>query len=151
MLNRRMFTVTLAGCLLGAPAMTRANQTLVQAKVFRTPDCGCCGAWIAHLEEDGFVVEVEMTDDMQAVKARHAVPPPLRSCHTALIEGYVIEGHVPAADIRSLLGRRLAATGLAVPGMPVGSPGMEIGGQRDPYDVILWTEAGTHVFSSHRG
>lgn len=92
-----------------------------------------------------------MTDDMQAIKDRHAVPTPLRSCHTALIDGYVIEGHVPAADIRTLLDRRPQAGGLAVPGMPVGSPGMEMGEQRDPYDVILWTGSDTQVFSSHRG
>lgn len=88
---------------------------------------------------------------MQVVKDRHAVPTPLRSCHTALIDGYVIEGHVPAADIRTLLDRRPKAEGLAVPGMPIGSPGMDMGEQRDPYDVILWTGSDTQVFLSHRG
>lgn len=151
MIDRRMFTTALAVCLLATPAMTRANQPPVRARVFRAPDCGCCGAWVAHLQNHGFLVDLVMTDDMQVVKDRHAVPTPLRSCHTALIDGYVIEGHVPAADIRTLLDRRPKAEGLAVPGMPIGSPGMEMGEQRDPYDVILWTGSDTQVFSSHRG
>lgn len=151
MIDRRTFTTALAVGLLAAPAIARAGQAQVRARVFRAPDCGCCGAWVAHLEDDGFVVEVVMTEDMQAVKDRHGVPSRLRSCHTALIGSYVIEGHVPAADIRTLLDRRPQAGGLAVPGMPLGSPGMEMGAQRDPYDVILWTGSGTQVFSSHRG
>lgn len=151
MMNRRMFTATLTACVLAKPAMTRANQASVRARVFRAPDCGCCGAWVTHLENNGFVVEVMITDDIQAVKDLHAVPTPLRSCHTALINGYVIEGHVPAADIRTLLDQRPGAGGLAVPGMPIGSPGMEMGEQHDPYDVILWARSGANVFSSHRG
>lgn len=149
MINRRMFTMAMATCFLSAPAMAGLRRAPIRAQVFRSPDCGCCGAWVAHLEEHGFVVDVVMTNDMAAVKDRHDVPPSLRSCHTGLIDGYVIEGHVPAADIRTLLDQRPQAGGIAVPGMPVGSPGMEMGGQRDAYDVILWTGSEARVFSRH--
>lgn len=151
MIDRRKVTAALALTLLAAPAMARAASARTPAQVFRTPDCGCCGAWVTHLERHGFDVDVVMTDDMQAVKDRHGVPQPLRSCHTALIGGYAIEGHVPAADILRLLAQRPRAAGLAVPGMPIGSPGMEMGAQRDPFDVILWDGTGTRIFSSHGG
>lgn len=151
MINRRMFTAVLGACLLAAPTIAAARQAPIRAQVFRSPDCGCCGAWVSHLEQHGFVVDVVMSDEMEAVKDRHGVPVALRSCHTGLIEGYVIEGHVPAADIKRLLDQRPQAGGIAVPGMPVGSPGMEMGDQSDPFDVILWTGSETRVFSSHRG
>lgn len=151
MITRRIFTTAMASLLMSASAMAKARQAPIAARVYRSPACGCCGAWVAHLKENGFEVEVVMTDDMEIVKNRHEVPTSLRSCHTALIDGYVIEGHVPAGDIRKLLDRRPQAGGLAVPGMPIGSPGMEMDGQGDPYDVILWARSGTRVFSSHRG
>lgn len=151
MTDRRMFMTALAAGILAGPAMAWSGQAPVRARVFRAPDCGCCGAWVAHLRDHGFAVEVVTTDDMQGVKDRQAVPAPLRSCHTALIDGYVIEGHVPATDISALLAQRPRAAGLAVPGMPAGSPGMEMGGRRDPYDVILWTGSETRIFASHRG
>ncbi|MDB6179348.1 DUF411 domain-containing protein [Paracoccus sp. Z330] len=151
MIDRRRFTTAMAACLLPASAMSQVRQAPIRARVLRSPDCGCCGAWVTHLEEHGFEVNVVMTDDIQAAKDRHEVPISLRSCHTALIDGYVIEGHVPAADIRTLLKHRPKAVGLSVPGMPIGSPGMEMDGQRDPFDVILWARSGTRVFSSHRG
>ena len=151
MITRRMFTAAMGASLLAAPAMAGVRQVPTRAQVFRSPDCECCGDWVTHLEADGFVVEVVMTDALEAVKDRHGVPAPLRSCHTAIIEGYVVEGHVPAADIHRLLQQRPQAGGIAVPGMPVGSPGMEMGDHRDPFDVILWSGADTRVFSSHRG
>ncbi|CAM3556720.1 DUF411 domain-containing protein [Paracoccus nototheniae] len=151
MIDRRMVTTTTAACPLATPTVAGARRVQVRARVFRLPECGCCGAWVAHLEQHGFAVDGVMTQDMEAVKNRHAVPTPLRSCHTALIEGCVIEGHVPATDIRRLIDERLQARGLAVPGMPVGSPGIELGGARDPFDVILWSGSDTRIFSSHRG
>ena len=151
MIDRRKVTAALAATLLAAPAMARVAPARTPAPVFRTPDCGCCGEWVVHLERYGFDVAVVMTDDMQAVKDRHGVPPALRSCHTALIGGYAIEGHVPAPDILRLLTQRPRAAGLAVPGMPIGSPGMEMGAQRDPFDVILWDSTGTRIFSSPGG
>lgn len=150
-MDRRTFIITAAACFWAAPATSKAHQSLIRAQVFRSPDCGCCGAWVAHLEANGFVAEVVMTGDMQRVKDRHEVPTSLRSCHTALIDGYVIEGHVPASDIRTLLDQRPQGGGLAVPGMPVGSPGMEMGERGDPYSVILWAGSETRVFSNHQG
>lgn len=151
MINRRVFTGMMTACLLVTPALAGARQAPTRAQVFRSPDCGCCGAWVAHLEDHGFAVDVIMTEDLEAVKDRNGVPASLRSCHTGLIDGYVIEGHVPATDIQRLLDERPEAGGIAVPGMPVGSPGMEMGEQRDPFDVILWTGSESRVFSSHRG
>lgn len=151
MINRRIFCMSLAASVASSAAFSIAGPSPIRAQVFRSPDCGCCGAWIAHLEENGFVVDVVMSSDVEAVKDRHNVPAALRSCHTALIEGYVIEGHVPAADIRRLVDLRPDAVGLTVPGMPVGSPGMEMGDQVDPYDVILWSGSETRIFASHPG
>lgn len=119
--------------------------------VYKSPTCGCCGSWIEHMEEHGFVVEAHDTNDLVAVKNANHVPSELQSCHTAIIDGYVIEGHVPADDIGRLLANRPDVAGLAVPGMPVGSPGMEVDGYPDqPFDVIAFDQSGnTDVFASH--
>lgn len=122
-------------------------------KVFKSPTCGCCTAWIEHLEAAGFRVEVTDTADMIAVKTAMGIPPELGSCHTAEIDGVLIEGHVPAADIADFMADRPEGVrGLAVPGMPVGSPGMEMPGQpADPYDVVAFADEGsTTVYRSHR-
>ena len=131
--------------VLWLPAVAAA-QTL---EVYKSPYCGCCGAWVDHMREAGFAVSVIEQEDLSPVKARLGVPAALQSCHTAVIEGYVIEGHVPAADVARLLAARPMATGLAVPGMPIGSPGMERGARRDPYDVIRFWPTGRAVFSRH--
>ncbi|WP_205965935.1 DUF411 domain-containing protein [Paracoccus liaowanqingii] len=150
-MHRRIFIGSLAALLapatgvLGAPPL----QEETRIAVVRSPDCGCCGAWIDHLRESGFTVEETLSDNTDAFKDQHAVPQPLRSCHTALVEDYVIEGHVPAEAIRKLLAERPQAAGLAVPGMPIGSPGMEMGDHRDPFDVILWSGPETRVFASY--
>jgi hypothetical protein len=120
--------------------------------VYKTPTCGCCGKWIEHLQAAGFRVEATNLPDLTEVKAMNGVPAHLGSCHTALVDGYVIEGHVPASDIRTLLERRPEVAGLAVPGMPLGSPGME---HRDPrrheaYDVLSFGAGGVQIFSSHQ-
>jgi len=128
--------------LLGDGTARAAEMT-----VYKSPWCGCCGAWVEHLRANGFSVAVEEREDLSPVKRGFGVPEALHSCHTAVIEGYVIEGHVPAADILRLLTERPQARGLAVPGMPVGSPGMEQGGQRDPYEVILFGGDGPRVYS----
>jgi hypothetical protein len=117
--------------------------------VYKTPSCGCCTKWVDHLAENGFEVTVQSLDDLSPVKSRLGVPRELQSCHTAEIDGYVIEGHVPAADIERLLEERPDATGIAVPGMPVGSPGMEYGARKDPYDVILFGGDEQKVYASH--
>lgn len=109
--------------------------------VYKSPACGCCSKWVDHLKENGFTVRAEDVRDLNAVKARYGVKPHLASCHTAVVDGYVVEGHVPAASIRRLLRERPAVKGLAVPGMPVGSPGME-GPNPERFDVVTFDAAG---------
>lgn len=128
-----------------APAT--AADTVV---VYKSPTCNCCLRWIGHLRQAGFRVEARNETAMNALKAKLGVPGDLASCHTATVNGYVIEGHVPAQDIRRLLTEKPAATGLAVPGMPVGSPGMEQGSRVDSYKVLLFDTAGPPVqFAQH--
>jgi len=122
-----------------------------QVTVYRSPSCGCCGAWIEHLKKNGFEVVEHQTGDMNTVKDRFGVPLKLRSCHTALVDGYVIEGHVPATEIRRLLWERPQVKGLAVPVMPSGSPGMEVSGRKDAYSVLQFTQDGkTEVYQEYQ-
>ena len=113
--------------------------------VHKDPDCGCCTGWVQHLKDAGFAVAVEETTDLQTVRKRLGVPADLAACHTAEVDGYVLEGHVPAAAVRRLLDKRPTAIGLAVPGMPAGSPGME-GGVPQRYDVVLFGTTGRQPF-----
>ena len=119
--------------------------------VHKTPWCGCCTDWADHLRADGFDVTIREHEDLGNVRDRLGVPIALGSCHTAEVQGYAIEGHVPAADVRRLLEERPAGVrGLSVPGMPIDSPGMEMGDRRDPYDVIAFGEDGETVFTEYR-
>ena len=142
--------LTLAGRVGAAPAAAGPG-TLVQ--VWKSPTCGCCKEWITHLESHGFRVQVQDTGNT-AARARLGVDMRFGSCHTAGVQGYVIEGHVPAREIVRLLAERPKALGLAVPGMPLGSPGMdgpEYGGRREPYDVLLLTGGETsRVYHAYR-
>ena len=114
-------------------------ETLPLVSVTKDPSCGCCDGWIAHIEDAGFPVRVVESTDMDSFKQRLGVPAELASCHTAEVDGYVIEGHVPAAAIRRLLAERPDVTGLAVPGMPAGSPGMDFPGvDPEPYEAFLF-------------
>ncbi|MCP1471885.1 hypothetical protein J3E64_003598 [Sphingobium sp. OAS761] len=134
--------------LLAFGACSNAAQA-TEYTMYRDPYCGCCERWAAHVHH-GMNVQVIVKDsaDMAAVKDDKAVPEELRSCHTMVVGGYVIEGHVPAADIQRLLKERPAGVrGLAVVGMPLGSPGMEMGGQTQPYQVIAFGKAGRSVFN----
>lgn len=116
----------------------------VTMTVYKSPTCGCCKNWIEHVKAAGFAVEVHDMDDLSEIKAEAGVPDRARSCHTAIVDGYAIEGHVPAETIRRLLKERPKVAGLAVPGMPVGSPGMEVPGQAaDKYDVVAYDRTGT--------
>jgi hypothetical protein len=126
--------LALLACVQSAAAAT--------IEVVKSPYCGCCTLWVDYLRRAGFDVRVVETEDVTPTARRHGVPDDLRSCHTATIEGYAIEGHVPAEDIRRLLTERPAAAGLAVPGMPIGSPGMEQGDRRQAYATILFTRDG---------
>ena len=120
-------------------------------EVYKSPTCGCCGAWVEHMEANGYAVNVHEQQNLQSIKEKAGILPGTGSCHTAFIDGYAIEGHVPAADVDRLLEERPEGKGLTVPGMPVGSPGMEMGDRKDAYDVLLFDENGTEVFSHHPG
>jgi hypothetical protein len=138
--------------LLAAPASGLAQAAPPLVQVWKSPTCGCCKDWVAHLEAHGFRVQVHEVGNT-AARARLKVPAALGSCHTAQVGRYAIEGHVPAADILQLLKQQPDAIGLTVPGMPIGSPGMDgpaHGGRRDPFDVLLIAGDGsTRVFSRH--
>ncbi|MEQ8411471.1 MAG: DUF411 domain-containing protein [Erythrobacter sp.] len=142
----------LAPALLAIAACSSAVQA-ASHEMFRDPDCGCCGKWAEHVREHGEAeVEETVTRDMARVKDTHGVPQDLRSCHTLLVEGYVIEGHVPAAEIERLLAERPeGVVGLAVPGMPVGSPGMEMGERTQPYAVIAFRADGSRFVFARYG
>lgn len=118
--------------------------------VYKDPNCGCCKDWVEHLRKHAFKVTVKDTNDVASIKRSGRVPSQLTSCHTAFVNGYVIEGHVPAADIKRLLQEKPKVAGIAVAGMPIGSPGMEIGDRKDKYDVVAFTRDGiTSVFAKH--
>lgn len=130
------------------PAFAVRARPLVE--VWKSPTCGCCGAWIEHMQAAGFDVRIHDVGNT-AARAKAGLPATFGSCHTALVDGYVVEGHVPAHDVKRLLAERPGALGLAVPGMPIGSPGMEQGNQRDPYDVLLVARDGAaSVWQAYR-
>lgn len=134
---------------VAAPATEAAAAGLPLVTVYKSPTCGCCSAWVEHLRASGFPVEAVDVPSTDAVHEAYGIPPALRSCHTGVVEGYVVEGHVPAEDVKRLLAERPEAGGLAVPGMPVGSPGMEQGDVREPYEVLLVDDGRTSVFARH--
>jgi len=116
--------------------------------VYLSPTCGCCEGWVEHVGSHGFEVTLEYRENMAPVKVEHGIRPEHSSCHTAIVNGYLIEGHVPGDVIRRLLAEAPAVRGLTVPGMPVGSPGMEAGDAREPYDVLTFTAEGrTQVYA----
>ncbi|MEH1938837.1 MAG: DUF411 domain-containing protein [Nostoc sp.] len=115
---------------------TPLNSTALNATVYHSPDCNCCGGWIDHLKAEGFKITDFSTSDIETVKQKYNVPDNLSSCHTAIVNGYVIEGHVPADDIKRLLQEKPNVAGLSVPQMPVGTPGMEMGNRKDPFSVF---------------
>jgi hypothetical protein len=130
-----------------APAKAAAAKTAVA--VYQTPTCGCCGKWVEHMQANGFATTVTDLPDLAETKAKHRVPAQLQSCHTSVVGGYVIEGHVPAEDIRRLLREKPAILGLAAPGMPAGSPGMDVP-HSPAFDVIAFDKDGhTRVFATH--
>jgi hypothetical protein len=137
--TRRAMLVVLAS-VGGVLFLGRSGAAEPTITVHKDPTCGCCTGWVHHLQNNGFTTKVVETSRLDPVKARLGVPNELSACHTAEIEGYAIEGHVPAGAIKRLLAEKPRATGLAVPGMPVGSPGME-GGEPETYDVVLFGPA----------
>ncbi|ART80563.1 DUF411 domain-containing protein [Oceanisphaera avium] len=139
------------GTLLGLFSSLLAAPVLAASlTVYKSPSCGCCEDWVSHMQEEGFVVKVIDRDNMLPIKQQAEVSPALASCHTAFIEGYVIEGHVPSADVRQLLETKPQVRGLTIPGMPQSAPGMDIPGT--PYEVLSFDEQGqTQVFSRYAG
>ena len=140
--------LALAGGGWAAQASAARKPALTPIEVYKSPTCGCCRQWVEHLKGADFATDVHEMADVSPVKTKAGVPASLQSCHTALVGGYVIEGHVPADVIRRLLREKPKIAGLAVPGMPIGSPGMEQGGRVDPYEVIAFTKDGnTSVYA----
>jgi hypothetical protein len=149
MLTRTLLVLSLM--IFGVTPVAAAD-TPSSIEVWKSATCKCCGAWVKHLEANGFAVTVNDVDTsaLTALKRQVGVGDQLASCHTAKIDGYVVEGHVPSSDIKRLIAERPDATGLTVPGMPVGSPGMEQGAEFEPYDVLLIKKDGaTEVFAKH--
>lgn len=147
-LNRRRMIG--AALVLGAGGAACAQSSPPVLAVYKTPTCPCCDGWIDHMRRAGFVATVTVVDDLRPLRISHGLPDALASCHTGLIGGYLIEGHVPAADVTRLLSERPTAIGLAVPAMPLGSPGMETPqGHRDPFDTLLVHRTGVRVFARH--
>lgn len=151
--RRWVFQLPLA--TLGAWALTHPLLTLSatgadQVAVWKTPNCGCCKEWVAHLQRNGFQVVTNDVPDTAPMRQKLGLPAKFGSCHTAQLGGYVLEGHVPAQEIRRLLREKPKAVGLAVPGMPIGSPGMEMGDTRDAYDVLLvLADGSSRVYQSY--
>lgn len=136
------------------PSTSRSSstKTLPKVLVHKSESCGCCGAWVDHLRSAGFTVEVRNSDDLQPVKQRLGITPSMMSCHTAEVGGYFVEGHVPAADIKRLLAQKPDVKGLVLPGMPLGSPGMEVpDGRVQPYVVSAVDKQGQLSDYSHHG
>jgi len=150
MISTRRRTLLAAAALLPLAAK---GQHKTEIQVYKTPTCGCCRDWIKYLEANGFTVKATDVSDTAPLRARFGLPARYGSCHTAMVGGYVIEGHVPVREIRRLLAERPTAVGIAVPEMPIGSPGMDgpvYNGQRDPYDVLLvQTNGSAKVFASY--
>jgi hypothetical protein len=138
--------------LIAAATLVSQQQKPPTVEVYKTVTCGCCSLWVEHLEANGFTVRTTNLENLGGLKAKYRIPPRAQSCHTAVVNGYVVEGHVPAADVHRLLKERPAIVGLAVPGMPIGSPGMEVPGQKpQPYDVLAFDKTGqTRVFTTHK-
>ena len=144
-LSRREWVSVVAGGALAAlalPLRFAGAAAPPRMTVYKSPTCGCCKAWVERVKAAGFAVTVKDMPDVEPTKRTMRVPERLWSCHTAIVGGYTLEGHVPPDLVLKLLRERPKAAGLAVPGMPAGSPGMEVGGMKDPYDVVLFQSDG---------
>ena len=152
-MKRRHFSqgaAALAALSALPPLPAFAAPTGPEVQVFKSPSCGCCGSWVEHMRAAGFTVKVTEVEDTTAARKRLGLPDRFGSCHTATVAGYVLEGHVPAAEVKRLLAQRPKALGLAVPGMPPSAPGMDVPGRKDPYDVLLISADGqSRVFAAY--
>ena len=149
----KLFAVCLVAgiiILLAAATGAEAATDALKITVYRNPSCSCCGGWMDYLTTQGFQPRNVLTSDMNALKQQYGVPNDLASCHTAVINGYVIEGHIPANDIKRLLAEQPTVTGIAVPEMPIGTPGMESGDVREPFTVFSFDQQGnTEAFNQY--
>ncbi len=148
----KLFAVCLVAgviILLAAATSAEAATGALKITVYRHPSCSCCGGWMDYLTTQGFQPRNVLTSDMNALKQQYGVPNDLASCHTAVINGYVIEGHIPADDIKRLLAEQPMVAGIAVPEMPIGSPGMESGDVREPFTVFSFDKQGTEAFNQY--
>lgn len=147
----RILGKTLTAILFMAYSLVAlAAETLPEMKVYKSATCGCCAGWIEHLKENGFEVVFENVSNLNQYKQKAGLPRGLGSCHTGFIDGYAVEGHVPAGDIKKLLQERPNVRGIAVPGMPMGSPGMDFGPQKESYETLSYTRDGAvEVFAKH--
>jgi hypothetical protein len=149
-----MGVALLSGCgrqAVDAKPAAATTDKLPELMVFKSVGCTCCEKWVEHMRHAGFSVQVQELDNMNETKTRVGIPPAMGSCHTGEVAGYFVEGHVPAEDVLRLLAQRPDAKGLTVPGMPLGSPGMEVPGQNQPYDVLLVARDGTTSVFAHHG
>ena len=151
LLNRRTVLLGLGAAALLARTSPSRAQAVPKVTVTKDPSCGCCGAWVDHMRAAGFTVDVVDTPEINRVKVRLGVPQDLASCHTAEVGGFVVEGHVPAAAVKRLLAEKPQAKGLAVAGMPMGSPGMEMDGMIETYEVVLFGPAGRKTYARYEG
>jgi hypothetical protein len=156
LMSNRIPYLMRTGCLLLVSLILAACKPGVDptagplVEVWKSPTCSCCSKWVEHLKANGFRVEVHNEGQMNPLKTKLGIPQGLASCHTARVDGYLVEGHVPASDIKRLLAERPAGRGIAVPDMPIGSPGMEQGDRQDPFDVVLFGDNDQRqVFATH--
>ncbi len=148
--RRHLMTVLLAGATLPLLPTRLLAAGKPQITVYKTAGCGCCKDWIAHLEQNGFAVVANDVPGTEPYREKYGVPRALAPCHTAVIDGYALEAHVPADEIKRLIAEKPKARGLSVPGMPIGSPGMEVKGERrDAFDVVLFDETGKREVYRH--
>jgi len=149
LMKKALITAAIAA-VISIGGIAAAQRPAPVVEVFKSPTCGCCALWVKHMEANGFRTRVTDVPDMTPVKTKLGVPARAASCHTAVVDGYVLEGHVPAAQVQRLLKERPQVAGVAVPGMPIGSPGMEAGSTVQPYDVLSFDKQGqTRVFASY--
>lgn len=148
-MKRRHVLLTAAAVVAASALPASASDKLPLVQVYKSPTCGCCGAWVEHMRAAGFTVTVTEVGDTTAARKRYGFPDRFGSCHTAIVGGYVVEGHVPAAEVKRLLAMKPPALGISVPGMPAGSPGMEVGARKDPYDVFLIDKSGRETVFAH--
>ncbi len=143
--------VAVAAAVIGGFGFLKDSSSAKEITVYKTPTCGCCGKWVDHLKSAGYDVKTKDLNSLAEIKDTHGIPPGLRTCHTGVVDGYVVEGHVPARFVTQLLEQKPDIAGIGVPGMPIGSPGME-GAYNESYDVLAFTNDGrTAVFGHVQG